>query len=208
VTHVDHIWRSIGRRDLMRLHPGRLALAFTGRRSSFLDNRYGEVFLRRHLGFRLLQDAPIRLAVVATNLFNGRPVALTQGDAVSAVLASCAFPGLYPPVEREGLLLVDGGVVADIPLDVARDLGAASALVLAVPALAEGTPRLRAIDLLFRASTFGVEAHGRTVMARPPEGLEVLEVLAPPSALTTFAVGDAGAIIDESHGNAVRWLAT
>ena len=206
VAHLEHVWRSIRRRDLMRVHPGRLALAFTGRRSSFLDNRHGEAFLRRHLGFRLLQDAPIRLAIVATNLFNGRPVALTNGDAASAIVASSAFPGVYPPVEREGLFLIDGGVVADIPLDLTRDLGAASALVLAVPALVEGIPRMRAIELLFRASTFGVEAHGRAVMTRPPHGLAVLEVMAPPSAVTTFAVGNAGAIIDASYGHAARWL--
>lgn len=206
VRKIEHVWRSIRRRDLMRVHPGRLALAFAGRRSSFLDSRAGELFVRRQLGFRLLQDAPVRIAIVATNLFNGRAVALTKGDAASAVMASAAFPGVYPPVEREGLLLMDGGVVADVPLDLAADLGAAAALVLSVPPLIEGPPPLRALDLLFRASTFGVEAHGRSVLARPPAQLEVLEIVAPPSSITTFAVGNAGAVLDESYANARRWL--
>ncbi|MEO5724029.1 MAG: patatin-like phospholipase family protein [Ilumatobacteraceae bacterium] len=205
-ARIESLWRSIKRRDLLRVEPGRVALAFTGRRSSFLDNRYGEVFLRRTFGFRLLQDAPVRVVVIATNLFNGRAVALTAGDAASAIMASSAFPGVYPPVERDGLLLIDGGVVADMPLDLTLELGAASALVLSVPPLAEGPPPMRAIDLLFRASTFGVEAHDRTTLLRPPEGLAVLEVLAPPSSVTTFAVGHAGAIIDESYANAVSWL--
>ena len=95
---------------------------------------------------------------------------------VSAVVASAAFPGVYSPVERDGLLLMDGGVVADVPLDITAALGAASAVVLSVPALAEGLPRLRAIDLLFRASTFGVEAHGRTTLARPPAELSTVEI--------------------------------
>ena len=205
-NHIEHVWRSIRRRDLMRVHPGRLALAFAGRRSSFLDSRHGEAFVRRQLGFRLLQDAPVPVAIIATNLFNGRAVALTKGDAASAIMASAAFPAVYPPVEREGLLLIDGGVVADVPLDLTAELGAASALVLSVPPLVEGVPPLRAIDLLFRASTFGVEAHGRSMLTRPPDGLEVLEIVAPPSSITTFAVGNADAVLDESYASARRWL--
>ncbi len=205
-NHIEYVWRSIRRRDLMRVHPGRLALAFAGRRSSFLDSRYPEAFVRRQLGFRLLEDAPIPLAIVATNLFNGRGVALTRGDAGAAIMASAAFPGVYPPVERDGLVLIDGGVVADVPLELTAELAAASALVLSVPPLVEGMPRMRALELLFRASTFGVEAHGRTVLARPPAGLDVLEIVAPPSPITTFAVGNAATVLNESYANARRWL--
>lgn len=205
-VHIEHVWRSIRRRDLLRVHPGRLALAFTGQRSSFLDNRHPTEWVRRILGDRLLEDAPTRVAIIATDLITGRGIALASGDVASAIMASCAFPAVYPPVQREGRLLIDGGVVADIPLDLAHDLGAASALVLSVPPLASGLPRMRAIDLLFRASTFGVEAHGRTVLARPPIGLEVLEIEAPPSILTTFAVGAAPGVIDGSYLNAARWL--
>ena len=79
--------------------------------------------------------------------------------------------------------------------------------MLSVPALAEGLPRLRAIDLLFRASTFGVEAHGRTTLARPPAELSTVEIPAPTSPLTTFSVGDAARVVDEGYGAASTWLA-
>ena len=140
-------------------------------------------------------------------MVTGRAVSLTDGDVVSAVVASAAFPGVYPPIARDGLLLMDGGVVADVPLDITVALGAASAVVLSVPALAEGLPRLRAIDLLFRASTFGVEAHGRTTLARPPGELPTVEVPAPMSPLTTFSVGDAARVVDEGYVAASAWLA-
>jgi NTE family protein len=204
--HLERVWRSIRRRDLLRVHPGRLALAFTGQRSSFLDNRSAMAWVRRTFGDRQVEAAPVRLAIVATDLVDGRAVALTTGDVISAVLASCAFPGVYPPVERDGRYLMDGGVVADVQLDLTLELGAASALVLSVPPLMAGMPKLRAIDILFRASTFGVEAHGRTVLARPPAGLQVLEIEAPPSLVTTFAVGAAAGIIDQSYATASRWL--
>ena len=114
---LEQVWRSVRRRDLLRVHPGRLALAFTGRRESFLDSRRGAEWVRRTLGERQIEDAPTRLAVVATDVTTGRAVALTQGDVVSAVLGSAAFPGVYPPVWRDGRWLMDGGVVADVPLD-------------------------------------------------------------------------------------------
>ena len=59
-----------------------------------------------------------------------------SGDVVFAIVASSAFPGLFPPVELAGHTLIDGGVVADMPLDVAADLGMASVVVITVPPLA------------------------------------------------------------------------
>jgi NTE family protein len=206
LMRVEAIWRSIRRRDLMRVHPGRLALAFAGRQTSFLDNRHGAAFLRRHLGSRLLEHAPTRLALVATDLSTGEAVPLTRGNTAQAVLASSAFPGVYPPVEFDGRTLIDGGVVADVPLDIALELGAATAMVLSVPQLSHDDVPRRAIDILFRASSLGVEAHGRTVLRRPPPGLVVVEVPAPPSALTTFDVGRSAFMIDEGHAAASSWL--
>ena len=72
---LERAWRSVRRRDLLRVHPGRLALAFTGRRASFLDSRHGEAWIRRTLGEWRIEDAPIRLAVVATDVTTGRGVA-------------------------------------------------------------------------------------------------------------------------------------
>ena len=208
IAHIEDVWRNLKRRDLLRVHPGRLALALAGHRPSFVDNRHGERFLRRHLGDRQIQDAPTRLAVIATDLTSGRAVALTRGDAANAVLASSAFPGVYAPVRHDGVMFVDGGVVADIPLDAAVELGARSALIISVPALAATQPPRKALDILFRASTFGVEAHGRTMLRRPPPELEVVEIPAPPSPITTFAVGRSAVAIEEAFYATSVWLTT
>lgn len=206
VHRVENVWRGIRRRDLLRLHPGRLAMAVAGRHPSFLDNRYGTAFLRRHLGRRLIEHAPIRLACVASDLATGEAVALTSGDLTTAVLASSAFPGVYPPIDIDGRTLIDGGVVADIPLDTAVALGVKSVLVLSVPALTHEIGARRAIDLLFRASSLGVEAHGRTMLRRPPKELVVVEVPAPPTSLTTFDVGRSAGMIEAGHAATAAWL--
>ncbi len=57
---------------------------------------------------------PLRLA--ATDLETGDAVVLDSGDLVEAVMASCALPGLLPPVDVGGAHLIDGGLVAGVPL--------------------------------------------------------------------------------------------
>jgi len=60
---------------------------------------------------------------VATDVVRGRSVYLHAGDLPSAVMASAAYPGLFGAIEREGLFLIDGGVLDNLPVDAARFLG-------------------------------------------------------------------------------------
>lgn len=73
-------------------------------------------------------DPPVR--VVATDLHTGREVVLEEGPIEPAVRASIAIPGIFTPVTYNEMLLVDGGVVAGVPVEAARDMGAD--LVIAV----------------------------------------------------------------------------
>lgn len=67
---------------------------------------------------RCIQDARIPLVIVATDLVKGEPVAMRRGHLLPALMASAAIPGLYPPVEIAGRLLVDGSLVANADLEV------------------------------------------------------------------------------------------
>jgi NTE family protein len=66
---------------------------------------------------------PTRFRAVATDLETGEPMVLANGDLVSALRASLSVPGVFAPVERDGRLLVDGGVSNNLPIDVARAMG-------------------------------------------------------------------------------------
>jgi NTE family protein len=206
VRRLERIWANVKRRDLLRMHPGRMALALAGKRASFLDNRHGIAFLRKHLGARLIEHAPIPLTIITTDLATGRPFILESGDVVFAIVASSAFPGVFPPVELAGHTLIDGGVVADVPLDVAAELGMASVVVITVPPLAPAPVPQHPVAVVLRSSTWGVEAHGRTIVARPPDGLRVVEIPTQPSSVTTFAVGSAAATIDGARQFTNAWL--
>ena len=59
---------------------------------------------------------------VATDIENGEMVVLKDGDIVTAMRASMAVPGIFPPVENRSRLLVDGGLARNVPVDVARSL--------------------------------------------------------------------------------------
>jgi NTE family protein len=61
---------------------------------------------------------------VATDTVSGETVALAQGDLGVALRASAAIPGLFAPVELNGRLLVDGGLVDNLPIDVAKTMQA------------------------------------------------------------------------------------
>lgn len=79
---------------------------------------------------------------VAANLGNGQPVVLDHGDLALAVRASMSVPGAFAPVHYEGKLLVDGGILDNVPVDVARDMGATRLIVVDV-----GTPLGKEKDL-------------------------------------------------------------
>jgi NTE family protein len=68
-------------------------------------------------------DLPTPFRAVATDLENGETVVMASGDLTSAMRASLSAPGVFAPVEREGRLLVDGGLADNVPVEVARAMG-------------------------------------------------------------------------------------
>lgn len=91
------------------------------------------------LGERTFADLAIPCAVVATDLATGRVVVLDRGPLVEALLATTALPGLFPPVALDGMLLADGGIVDNLPVDIA---------------LARGAHRVIAVDLTAISTDF------------------------------------------------------
>ncbi len=67
---------------------------------------------------------PIPFACVATNLVTGKEVIMKDGFLPTAMFSSMAIPGVFEPSKRNGMLLVDGGIVNNFPTDVAKAMGA------------------------------------------------------------------------------------
>ena len=71
-----------------------------------------------------ISELPVVYGAVATELASGREVWLRDGNVLDAVRASIAMPGLFTPVVRDGVVLVDGGLVNPVPVSVCRAFGA------------------------------------------------------------------------------------
>jgi NTE family protein len=79
-----------------------------------------EQLVDRYLPDVDIADAPIALTLVAVDLRSGKRVVLDRGPLRTAVRASASLPGVFPPVERDGMLLCDIGVFDSLPTTVAR----------------------------------------------------------------------------------------
>jgi NTE family protein len=75
-------------------------------------------------------DLALPFGAVTTDLATAAPHVITAGPLLPALLASAAIPAIYPPVDYDGRLLCDGGVVANVPMRQALAMGARSLVVL------------------------------------------------------------------------------
>lgn len=81
-------------------------------------------FFRSHFEDIAIEQLPMPFGAVATDLASGREIWLRSGSVIEAVRASIALPGLFTPVMRDGVLLVDGGLVNPVPVSLCRAMGA------------------------------------------------------------------------------------
>jgi NTE family protein len=114
------------REYLVRLPLGVQGRRFRMPRGLIQGQKLSQVLRRETLAAAYIDDfdqLPIRFRAVATDLESGERVVLAGGDLTAAIRASMSAPGVFAPVEIEGRLLVDGGLVANLPVDVAQALG-------------------------------------------------------------------------------------
>ena len=81
-------------------------------------------FFREHHANPDIETLDKKLVTVATDMQSGREVWITEGKMLDAARASCALPGLFSPVKRQGRWMLDGGLVNPVPVSAARAMGA------------------------------------------------------------------------------------
>ena len=202
------IWVGLRRRDVFPVDPLRHLLALAGTRPSLCSNHALGRLLTEHLAYRRLEDAAIPVHVVATDFLSGQEMLLSTGDAVSAVLASAAIPGVFPPVEREGLVLVDGGIADNAAISQAVALGAHRVFVLPTGfACALDTPPATPLATALHAISLLIEQRLILEVAHFADRIEV-NVLPPLCPLTVASVdfSHAGELIDRARHATGHWL--
>lgn len=114
VTEMAVAARTFGWRDMAELRVPRMG---------FFSNAKLETFVESHIGVKAFADLQIPLRLVCCNLMTGEEVILSGGRVGRAVRATCTIPQLFAPVEHNGQLLCDGGVLNKVPTQVARAMG-------------------------------------------------------------------------------------
>jgi NTE family protein len=203
------LWLSLSRKEIFPTHPIAGLLGFLGRRQHLIPNSGLRRLLSDQLGFARLEDAPIPFHVVATDVISGTDVLLSSGDAVDAIAASAAIPGIFPPVKINGRDLMDGGVVNNTPVSHAVALGADRVWVLPTGYSCDlpASPQ-SALTMALHALTLTVNHRLAVDVARFEQAVD-LHVIRPlcPIATSGADFSHAATLIERSQAATREWLA-
>ncbi len=109
-------------------------------RLGLFEGQKVQEYLAGHLGDITFDELKIPLALVAVDLETGEEVVLRKGRVVDAVRATISLPGVFAPYRLDGRLLVDGGVLNNLPADVVREMGADAVIAVDVGIKPEDLP--------------------------------------------------------------------
>ncbi len=169
------IWRDVKGTDIFPRGTFDGPWAFLQKRPAVHANTGLRAIIEAGIDYENLEEATIPLEVVTTSLTDGRERWITHGPAVEAILASSAIPSIFPPVTIDGDVLVDGGVVDNVPISRALAAGCDRIYVLLCgPLHYHPPPPKRPAEAALTA--FFVAVHARFVreLAALPLGVEVI----------------------------------
>jgi NTE family protein len=154
-------FKNLRRKEDARSYPSRLEFGLKGGfvpPTSLNDGQQVDLLLERiaapYYAIAGFDDLPTPFRVVSVDLKTSEKVVLDRGPLATALRATMSLPGVFPPVERDGRVLVDGGALDNVPADVVRASGAGFVVAIDV-----GLPPADKIDY----SMFGLL--GRTIDA-------------------------------------------
>jgi NTE family protein len=135
----------------------------TGMAAGQKFNNLMEYMTLRSSGIRDFDELPIPYRAVATDLLSGQAYVISTGRIARAMRASMAVPGIFTPVELDGRVLVDGGVVNNLPVDVVEAMGAEIVIAVDVGASSDH------VDKESLKSLGGIIGRTYTVAQRPDQ---------------------------------------
>ncbi|EDY86037.1 patatin [gamma proteobacterium HTCC5015] len=140
--------------------------SFSWSKHGFMNNAAMGQFVRRFIGDKDFKDAPCPLAFIATDLARREKVILDSGDIANAAMISACVPGMYSPVDRDDQLLVDGGLVENVPITPLKQWNVD--FVMGVDL--NGSTRRREpegmFDALITAFDIAIDSHTRTQLTQ------------------------------------------
>jgi len=175
VAHMANVWLGVRGTDIFPRGTFDGPWAYFQKRAAVHADTGVRKIIEEGLDYERLEDAIIPIEVVTTSLTDGRERWIGHGPAIEAVLASSAIPSIFPAVVIDGDVLVDGGVVNNVPISRALAAGCDRIYVLLCgPLHYHPRPPRRPAEAALTA--FFVAIHARFVreLAALPLGVEVI----------------------------------
>jgi NTE family protein len=122
ISELENIGRSAGWNDVSNFSTFHLFGLLTT--ESLLSTRKLEDYLQKQIGKKRFDQLKIPFACIACDIKTGERIVFKEGDLALAIRASSTIPGVFSPVEYRHRFLVDGGVVDNLPVDIAKVMGA------------------------------------------------------------------------------------
>jgi len=150
------LWRGLTRRELFRLNRDLFWKLLWA--DSLYDARPLRRFLERNLPVRRFEQLALPLIITGTDFETGEPVYWRAGNLIDAIMASVAMPGLFPPQRIGGAQVVDGGITDNVPIDVAAEAGADTAIFMLCACCDRTTAPVRGLlPILRRALSIAID---------------------------------------------------
>jgi NTE family protein len=130
-SEIEGMASAVGWDQLTDLSSARVVRLLVSER--LLSTQKMEKYLKDRIGEKSFADLKIPFACLATDIQTGEGIVLREGSVALAARASATMPGIFEPVPYRHRLLIDGGVVDNVPTEVARRLGAEILICLYVP---------------------------------------------------------------------------
>jgi NTE family protein len=175
IERMAKIWRGLSGADVFPRSALDGPWAFFQKRAAVHADSGLRSIIEAGIDFDNLQDTEIPFEVVTTSLTDGRERWIAHGPAMPAILASSAIPSIFPPVVIDGDVLVDGGVVNNVPISRAIAGGCTRLYVLMCGPL-HFHPRQPKRPAEAALTAFFVAIHARFVreLTMLPPGVEVI----------------------------------
>ncbi|MGH9104324.1 MAG: patatin-like phospholipase family protein [Acidimicrobiales bacterium] len=206
---LEALWTAVRRQDIFPVNPWATLEGLAGWRDHLVPPRSLAKWLRATCPLRRLEDGVLPLTVVTTDIESGEEVLLQSGPAVTALLASTAMPGVFPPVRVGSRWLMDGSIACDTPVGAAVQAGATRVWVL--PCVPGGrVPRPRAaLDVVLRSTSIILARHNALTVQSWCESCELYVLPAPTVAgVSPFSFAKSQDLVDTAYRLVTDWLPT
>ncbi|MBF0277118.1 MAG: patatin-like phospholipase family protein [SAR324 cluster bacterium] len=124
------------------------------------NDEFGKV-VERQISDAQIEDSPIPLAFIATDISTGERVVLKEGRVSTAIMASACIPGIFVPTTLEGRMLVDGSLVESVPVSPLREMGADLVVGVNIDGVQNYSSPAGIVDVLLNAFSIAIETSAK-----------------------------------------------